>query len=250
MRQVFLVAAGLRAAGRVPAGVCVALTAAMSASEACAAALPVSLTSSLGLFATLVMWLVAKTWPAQLAWGALPAAGSLLVCGAGAAWLWRARAAATGGSSSVSRGSGGWGLARKAIAARGRTPAAVTLPVGIEAVWLLSDLRRQFVLLQAAWDMGEVGTLRALVTPQMLDQLRESWPCCGGTGNRTDVVTLHAELLGFEALGEGYLVTVEFSGLIRESAHEGAAPFREMWMLIRPMDDPRGWKLARHQALL
>lgn len=250
MRQVFRVAAGLRAAGRVPSGVCVALAAAMGASEACAAALPGSLTSSLGLFATLAMWLVAKAWPAQLAWGALPAAAGLLVCGAGAAWLWRARAAAPGGSSSASRGSGKWGLARKAMAARGRTPAAVTLPVGLESVWLLSDLCRQFVLLQAAWDIGEVGALRALVTQQMLDQLCESWPCCGGTANRTDVVTLHAELLGFEALGEGYLVTVEFSGLIRESAHEGAAPFREMWMLIRPRDDPRGWKLARQQALL
>ena len=117
-------------------------------------------------------------------------------------------------------------------------------------MWLLSELRRQFVLLQAAWDIGEVGAMRALVTQQMLDQFCESWPYCGDTANRTDVVTLHAELLGFEAVGDGYLATVEFSGLIRESPHEGAAPFREMWMLIRPKDDPRGWKLARQQALL
>ena len=161
MRQVFRVAADLRAAGRVPAGACVALAVAMGAGEACAAALPGSLTSSLGLFAALAMWLVVKASPAQLTWDSLPAGAGLLVCGAVAAWLWRARAAAPGGSSAASpewRGRG-WGPAPKAMAARGLMPAALTLPVGLEPMPLLSDLRRQFVLVQAAWDSGEVGAL-------------------------------------------------------------------------------------------
>ena len=247
MRQVVCVAAGVRAAWGVSGGLCVTLAAALGASEACAAALPGSLTSSLGLFAALVAWLVVTAWPAQLPSGALPAATGLLICGAAAAWFWRARAAAHGGTSSASRGSG---LAPKAMAADGLTPAAVTLPVGIEPAQLLGDLRRHFVLLQAAWDVGEVGALRTLVTAQMLEQLCEAWPGCGAAAtNRTDVVTLHAELLGFEELGDGYLATVEFSGLIRESAHQGAAPFRELWMLARPRHDARGWKLARQQAL-
>ena len=134
--------------------------------------------------------------------------------------------------------------------------ADITLPPGLALAPLLHELRARFVLLQAAWDAGDVSALRALVTTPMLDQLCElcepceAWPGGSAGGNRTDVVTLHAELLGFEELGDSQLVTVEFSGLIRESDQQGAAPFRELWMLARPRHGGRGWKLARQQALL
>ena len=236
-----------RAAWRVHAGLFVTMATTLGWNEACAAALPGSLTSSVGLFVTLVGWLVIKVWPAHVVWGALPAVAGLLVCGTGAAWIWRARAGVQGGAHLASPGAGS---APKVIVAQGVRRAAVTLPAGLEPARLLGDLRGHFVRLQSAWDVGEVDALRALVTAQMLARLCEARPGCGAAANRTDVVTLQAELLGFEALGDGYLVTVEFSGLIRESVQQGAVPFRELWMLARPQHDARGWKLAHQQALL
>jgi predicted lipid-binding transport protein (Tim44 family) len=67
--------------------------------------------------------------------------------------------------------------------------------------------------------------------------------------SRTDVVTLHAELLDIEELGAAWLASVEFSGLIRESAERGAVPFRELWMLAATKEGAPSWRLARQQAL-
>jgi len=214
--------------------------------EACAAALPGSMASSVGLFVTLVTWLVIEAWPTHLVSGELLAVAGLLVCGTAAAWLWRARTGVQGGAHPTAPAAGG---APKFIVSPGLRRATVTLPAGLEPARLLSDLRGQFVRLQSTWDEGEVGGLRSLVTAQMLARLCETRPVCGAATNRTDVVTLQAELLGFEALDDGYLVTVEFSGLIRESTQQGAVPFREVWMLVRPQHDARGWRLAHQQAL-
>ena len=66
--------------------------------------------------------------------------------------------------------------------------------------------------------------------------------------SRTDVISLEAELLGVEELGAAYLASIEFSGLIRESAEEGEVPFRELWMLAGAKDEgtPRGgWRASR-----
>jgi len=129
---------------------------------------------------------------------------------------------------------------------------AIVLPAGFEREALLADLRAHFVRLQHAWDHAETATLRTLTTPEMLDELCLELPGCteGGRTTRTEVVTLRAELLGFESLAAVYVASVEFSGLLRESAETGAVPFRELWLLTRSKHDAAAWRLARHQALL
>ena len=227
----------------------------LGADEVYAAALPGSLTSSVGLLAALTAWLLVKAWSTPGLAEATAGIVAVAACGAAAAWLWRAHAGATTARATVD----GIGLAlRPSGPAAGSVPArcgepapaAVALPPGLAAAPLLHELRARFVLLQAAWDAGEVSALRALVTPGMLEQLCETWPGGGPGGNRTDVVTLHAELRGFEEFGDSQVVTVEYSGLIRECDEQGAVPFRELWMLARPKHGGRDWKLARQQALL
>jgi hypothetical protein len=83
----------------------------------------------------------------------------------------------------------------------------------------------------------------------MLQELLPVLTSRAGT-SRTEVVTLHAELLDVEELGAAWLASVEFSGLIRESAERGAVPFRELWMLAAAKDGAPSWRLARQQALL
>ena len=249
-------AAGLAAARwQLPTRLAALMIAVLGAGEVCAAALPGNLTSSVGLFAALAAWVVVRAWSVPGLAEATAIITALAACGATAVWLWRAQAGTAVGKVTA----GGIGLALLpsnrapgSLPARGGRPAAavVTLPPGLAQAPLLHDLRACFVLTQAAWDAGEVGALRALVTASMLDQLCETWPDDSACGNRTDVVTLHAELLGFEELGDSQLVTVEFSGLIRESDQRGAAPFRELWMLARPRHGECDWKLARQQALL
>jgi predicted lipid-binding transport protein (Tim44 family) len=121
---------------------------------------------------------------------------------------------------------------------------------GFDSAAVLEAARSRFLRLQAAWDAGDVQTLGHLTTPDMLQELLPVLNDRVGGASRTDVITLHAELLGVEELGAAWLASVEFSGLIRESAEQGAVPFRELWMLAAAKDGIPSWRLARQQALL
>ena len=67
--------------------------------------------------------------------------------------------------------------------------------------------------------------------------------------NHTEVVMLEAQLLGIEDLGDGYMASVEFSGMIREEASAGPSPFREVWNMTKPKSGSSGWLVAGVQAL-
>jgi predicted lipid-binding transport protein (Tim44 family) len=108
--------------------------------------------------------------------------------------------------------------------------------------------RQSFVRLQAAWDAADLTALASLTTEPLLDDLRDQLAARGPGPNHTEVLSLDARLLGLEELGEAFVASIEFSGLIRERHDDGAAPFRELWLLARPKT-AEAWQLARVQAL-
>jgi predicted lipid-binding transport protein (Tim44 family) len=61
---------------------------------------------------------------------------------------------------------------------------------------------------------------------------------------KTEVVTLNAEVLDV-AIEDGlYVVSVRFSGLIREEPGAEPEPFTEVWHLVKPVNGRSGWQLA------
>ena len=50
-------------------------------------------------------------------------------------------------------------------------------------------------------------------------------------------------------VGDEYMASVEFSGMIREDASAGPSPFREAWNMIKPKSGRSGWLVAGVQAL-
>lgn len=114
---------------------------------------------------------------------------------------------------------------------------------------LLRAARRQFLELQAAWDAADLEALRRLTTEGMFEELAALLPERGGTTNRTDVLALEAHLIARDTVGSLELASIEFSGVVRESAQGDAQPLREVWMLTRSQPG-EAWRLARQQALL
>jgi predicted lipid-binding transport protein (Tim44 family) len=80
-------------------------------------------------------------------------------------------------------------------------------------------------------------------------QLAEREAHTGGPVNLTEVVMIDAHLLGIEDLGDTYMASVEFSGMIREEPSSGPAPFREVWNMTKPKSGQSGWLVAGVQAL-
>lgn len=123
------------------------------------------------------------------------------------------------------------------------------VPEGFDSVSFLDAAKRNFVILQQAWDEADLVRLGELMTDDMLANVRAQLAERGDRPNRTDVVTLQATLLGVEDLGGHYLASVEFSGMIREEVSAGASPFCEIWNLTKARGGHQGWLLAGVQAL-
>lgn len=128
------------------------------------------------------------------------------------------------------------------------------VPADFDVAGFLSAAKRNFTTLQAAWDRSDIATLRSMMTDGMVDEIRaqlnERESHRGGEQpNHTDVVMLEAQLLGIEDLGDGYMASVEFSGMIREEPSAGPSPFREVWNMTKPKNGSVGWLVAGVQAL-
>ena len=127
------------------------------------------------------------------------------------------------------------------------------VPADFDTEGFLSAAKRNFVTLQGAWDRSDIATLRSMMTDNMLDEIRtqlaEREAQRGTQPNHTDVVMIEAQLLGIEDLGDGYMASVEFSGMIREEPSAGPSPFREVWNMTKPKAGNTGWLVAGVQAL-
>ena len=127
------------------------------------------------------------------------------------------------------------------------------IPAGFDAEGFLKACKTNFVTLQDAWDRSDIQSLRAMMTDDMLaqikTQLEDREAHTGGTANQTDVVMLDAQLLGIEELNDVYMASVEFSGMIREDAFAGPSPFREVWNMTKSRTGSSGWLVAGVQAL-
>lgn len=127
------------------------------------------------------------------------------------------------------------------------------IPEGFDTEGFLGAAKRNFVTLQSAWDRSDMVTLRSMMTDSMLAEIRtqlaEREAHRGTQPNHTDVVMIDAQLLGIEDLGDGYMASVEFSGMIREELSAGPSPFREVWNMTKPKAGSTGWLVAGVQAL-
>ena len=127
------------------------------------------------------------------------------------------------------------------------------VPAGFDTAGFVAAAKRNFQTLQEAWDRADVATLRSMMTDGMLSEIRsqlaEREAHLDGQPNKTEVVMLEAQLLGIEDLGNDYMASVEFSGMIREQPSAGPSPFREVWNMTKPKDGRSGWLVAGVQAL-
>ena len=128
------------------------------------------------------------------------------------------------------------------------------VPADFDAEGFLAAAKRNFTTLQAAWDRSDIATLRSMMTDGMLDEIRAQLAereaqRAGEHPNHTEVVILEAQLLGIEDLGDAYMASVEFSGMIREEPSAGPSPFREVWNMTKPKSGTSGWLVAGLQAL-
>ena len=127
------------------------------------------------------------------------------------------------------------------------------IPADFDTEGFITAAKRNYLSLQAAWDAGDLATLRSMMTDEMLSEVRqqlaEREAEAEGAANINEIEGLEAQLLGIEDQGDVYLASVEFSGMSREEQGAGLSPFREVWNMAKPKSGNGGWLVAGLQAL-
>ena len=108
----------------------------------------------------------------------------------------------------------------------------------------LRHAKLNFVRLQEANDSRDLTLMRDFLAPEVYREieaeLRSSW----GTPQKTEVLDLDAKVVEVAEEAGSYIVSVRFSGSVREAADRAPEPFTETWHLEKPLSGRGGWAVA------
>src|SRR5215831_18238155 len=117
------------------------------------------------------------------------------------------------------------------------------VPADFSAGPFLEEAKRQFRLLQAAYDRGDRVELARVMTPAMLAEIERDLDQ-RDAHVPTEVVMLDATLLDVSTEEDAYWASVRFSGMLKEDGALLPQSFEETWNLKKPLDGSSGWLLA------
>jgi predicted lipid-binding transport protein (Tim44 family) len=146
---------------------------------------------------------------------------------------------------------------REMVHTGGTQPAPNVTPVansGSRPDWFedetfLRAAKVHFIRLQDAWDKKDLNDIREYTTPEMFAELQQQI-MEQASDNHTDVVKLDAQILDVITEGDLCVVSVHFSGQIREEESAPAQPFDEIWHVQKSLSQQGGsWYVAGIQQV-
>jgi predicted lipid-binding transport protein (Tim44 family) len=133
------------------------------------------------------------------------------------------------------------------------TPApesAVTPIPGFEAEPFLRVAKTSFIRLQAANDAKDLNDIRDFTTPEMFAEISMQIRERGDAPQKTEVVSVNASLVEAVIEGDYAVVSVRFTGLIREEKDANPEPFDEIWHVRQDQRDRKAtWLIAGIQQV-
>jgi predicted lipid-binding transport protein (Tim44 family) len=126
--------------------------------------------------------------------------------------------------------------------------APANIPAGFDVAGFVRQAKLNYIKLQGINDSGKAEALREFTTPEMFETMHAE-VAQPSAGQRTDVVTLNADLLEVVTEGDKHWASVRFSGLVSEQPGQAPSAFEEVWNLVKPVDGSSGWLLAGIQQM-
>jgi predicted lipid-binding transport protein (Tim44 family) len=115
-------------------------------------------------------------------------------------------------------------------------------PADFDAVEFERQAKMNFNRLQAANDAGDASTLRDFLTPELYRELEAEMKSAWGTPQKTEAVDLNAQVLEVVTESGLYVVSVRFTGQIRENGALNS--LNEIWHLEKPVSGRAGWRVS------
>jgi len=118
------------------------------------------------------------------------------------------------------------------------------VPAGFDVDGFIRNAKVGFIRLQAAHDAGDLADIREFTSPEMFAEIRMDLDQRNGLPQKTDIVSLNAEILEISQDSYRHIVSVRFTGMLREEADAAPVAIDEVWHLTKPQSGQGGWVLA------
>ncbi len=124
------------------------------------------------------------------------------------------------------------------------------IPVDFKVAPFLRNAKVSFIRLQAAHDAGDINDIREYTTPEMLAEISMQINEHGLNQQKTEVVSIDADLLDVETTEDLAVASVRFSGQLREGLNGAPEDFDEIWHVQKNLKDADSvWLLAGIQQV-
>ena len=121
---------------------------------------------------------------------------------------------------------------------------AGSIPADFDADAFVRNAKVNFIRLQAANDARNLEDIREYTTPELFAEIKMNWMEQASGPQKTDVVSLNAEVVDVTEEAARYIVSVRFTGLLREDANTAPEAIDETWHLTKPRSGSSGWLVA------
>ena len=121
---------------------------------------------------------------------------------------------------------------------------ASRIPADFDTAGFERNAKINFIRLQAANDAGDLDDIRQFTTPEMFAELKMELADRGSAMQKTDVVSINANVIEVDEDTDRYLVSVRFTGVIRDGNGEPDESFDETWHLMKSRQGSSGWVLS------
>ena len=119
------------------------------------------------------------------------------------------------------------------------------IPADFQVEPFLRNAKTSFIRLQAANDARDVSDIREYTTPEMFAEISMQINERGGEIQKTEVITINAELLEVATEKDLAIASVRFNGQLRESPDKSPEAFDEIWHVQKNLKDRESvWLLA------
>ena len=131
-----------------------------------------------------------------------------------------------------------------AMSQSGHAPSAGRNPADFDAVGFARNAKVNFIRLQAANDAGNLDDIKEFTTPEMFAEIKMDISERNGATQTTDVVSINADVIDVEEQDGRYVVSVRFTGMVRDADEPQPQAIDEIWHLTKPKSGAGGWTLA------
>ena len=116
---------------------------------------------------------------------------------------------------------------------------------GFEVAPFVRVAKTSFIRLQAANDSADLDDIRDYTTPEMYAEISMQVKERGAEAQKTEVVSLDADVVEAVVEGDYEIASVHFWGLIRENQAANPEPFDEIWHVRKKAGDGKApWLIA------